>query len=435
MTAVLSDTDTTASIDEALAAIVQAWSVAAQACISCGACSPRCELLDSDGVDIGSLAKEGLDLLNSVSVGPLTETLDTGALSDAVRDYVTENQLLYTIVRRCAICTRCTAFCPTEVSVAAVMRAWRRLFALTGVLRVEDSKSVAVDNEWHIFSVYRAVYGIAYGDLPLLSSIQPGAADTLFFPGCSLVSYAPDLTRCVCRWLSQQGISYALSDSCCGSPLNSAGLVDRAERMKESLQEQIRRVGIKRVVTVCAGCGEELHATFDEDIEIVPLPRLLVEAGEKISTSGRTGLDASARYALFDSCHDRGGEHGKALRTLLSAYPLVELAHQGRDTLCCGAGGAVSSFDSELCTRRVACVLGECVAAGADVVVSSCPTCTYTFADALIKAHASGTYASLESRHYLELLFDQPIDWTRVFGELQGMWSGEYGAWVCAQLL
>jgi Fe-S oxidoreductase len=312
------------------------------------------------------------------------------------------------------------------ITASQTIRPWRHLFAFANNMPPEDSKIVAVDSEWHIFSVYRAVYGIGYPEFPTLETVEPGQVDTLFFPGCTLVSYMPELIRATGAWLSGQGIRWALSDSCCGSPLMSAGLCERAWAMREGLLEQIRHSGIKRVITVCPGCGEELAEVFGEEVEFKPLPELLYERQVPI-------VRHSTSLTVFDSCHDRTNtRHGKALRALLANSDCVvhEMAHCGRNTLCCGAGGAVSAFSPESAQQRVARLLDEAQETGATTVLSACPTCTYTLAQELLTRERT-----LENRHYLELVFGERVDWAQIFAQLQGMWFGEYGAWVCQQLL
>ena len=416
-----------------LADILRTWQDASDQCIQCGGCAPRCELLEPQDITLGGIAARGLDLLRKTGYFSSADQADHAlpqTLSPVVQTEMNESRDFYALQRRCCLCSHCTAECPGNVSASAVMKGWRHLFALAGLLDPADSKSVMVDNRWHIFSVYRKVYGIEYPEFPALETVGSGRVSTLFFPGCSLVSYAPELTRSVCGWLKKQSISFALTDSCCGSPLSSAGLRERADALKQSLRERIRAAGIERVITVCAGCGEELRAALGGDIPIVPLPQLLMKAG--VTLSPPKSMAVPTPVALFDSCHDRDGGHGEALRILTGALPRVELPHHGMDTLCCGAGGAVAAFDPGLCTKRVERVLAECLQAGAAALISSCPTCTYTFAAALLNGVSS---AGLESRHYLELLFDCPLDWRRIFANLQDMWEGEHGAWVCEQLL
>ena len=58
-------------------------------------------------------------------------------------------------------------------------------------------------------------------------------------------------------------------------------------------------------------------------------------------------------------------------------------------------------------------------------VITMCPTCTYTYA-----ARLMAEPRNLANKHYAELLFDAQFDWDLVFGQLNSMWTGQYGAWL-----
>jgi Fe-S oxidoreductase len=179
-----------------------------------------------------------------------------------------------------------------------------------------------------------------------------------------------------------------------------------------------------------------LAAVFaQEGIEIVPLPRLLAEGGLTAPHAEGTLAQRTAPLTFFDSCHDRPQTHGVSIRRMLAAIPAAELSHHCRNTLCCGAGGGVSTFDAEIGDRRLDRLLREADQVGASALVTTCPTCTYTFAYKRLLATTPPELAHLGCHHYLEYLFDEPIDWQTVFNQLQEMWTGEYGDWVCSQLL
>jgi Fe-S oxidoreductase len=387
--------------------------------------------------------------------------------------------------------------------------------------------------------------GVSGTESAPFSAINPGV-DTLFFPGCSLVSYAPELTRRIGQWLSAAGFRWALSDACCGSPLMSAGLFERSRALRARLLEQIRAAGITRILTICPGCGEELAEVMGDEVSIVPLPEVIYQhfvekngpplacnppsdapdatfeaaatlagrtpdttpdataaltcsspagaLGATHTTGNKTPSDATpatdaalisnttntaaTSLTFFDSCHDRfDGRHGTAIRRLLALcfpqMPQLEMQHHGKDTLCCGAGGAVAAYDADITARRVWRVIDEARATGATTLVTACPTCTYTIAQALLNAPrerasilsapasqvlalaaasdelnatagaaqptgaelaTSGLNAAsarlLSSHNYLELVFGQTINWPEVFGQLEAMWSGEYGPWL-----
>lgn len=401
-----------------------------QACSHCGKCKHACEVLGGPDLDIGQIESSLQQLV----------VLDAGAQVAALQELMSENYALYNALRQCCFCGHCTASCASHLASPGIMRQWRQLFAAAGFLREEDSKIVMVDNEWHIFSAYRAIYEIGYTDLPSLDAAaeNPGLADTLFFPGCSLASYAPALTRKVCAWLTQKGVKWALDINCCGSPLMSAGLFERANNLRQSIANKVQAAGIKRVVTVCAGCAEELAANMPAGVEMVALPSLILELTQTDTTAQEAGFDImpsvpAQKVTFFDSCHDRQTlANGQGARKLLAKFApeiaQVECAHHGANSLCCGAGGAVGSYDAEITSKRVWRIINEAQDTGAGAVVTTCPTCTYTIAQALLGAPD----VQFENLHYLEILFNEKIDWAAVFGQLGSMWEGQWGPWLYA---
>lgn len=406
------------------------WANTHLTCSHCRRCTTRCEVLQEADLDIGMI-EEGYERIAAL---PFDEQ------PAAVIAEVQEHYDRYHALRRCCFCGYCTATCQTRMLAPDRMRDWRVLFMRAGLMPPDDSRLVMVDNEWHIFSAYRAIYGIGYPEFLSLADAAaqgPGTVDTLFFPGCSLVSYAPDLTRAIGNWLTAAGYSWALSDDCCGSPLMSAGLADRAAALRERILNQIRAAGIVRIITVCPGCGEEFAELMGDGVDIVPLPEILLRKGAIMAQSAEGGFCGYApletqSITVFDSCHDRyDGRHGAAIRALASRYlphtAQIEMDDRRKGTLCCGAGGAVAAYDGDISQRRVWRVIDEARATGAQTLVTMCPTCTYTVAQACLEADPA---RGIESRHYLELLFGQAIDWRLVFDQLGAMWTGEYGPWL-----
>lgn len=396
-------------------------------CSHCGKCTRRCQVLEGPGLDIGTIAAA----YDAVMALPEDQQVP------AVIELMNERPELYHALRQCCFCGHCTAACAHHVLAPEDMRVWRELFMRVGYMPIDDSKLVMVDNEWHIFSAYRAIHAVAYPEYVSLAAAAeagPGLVDTLFFPGCSLVSYAPEVTRAVGDWLSESGVKWALSDGCCGSPLMSAGMFDRAAALRQGFIQQMQQAGITRMVTVCPGCADEFADDMPADIQIVPLPELMLELAKAREAAGQAvGFTPLPRESVtfFDSCHDRlTGSNGRPIRELVRRYApgarQVEMEHCKRDTLCCGAGGAVASYDPQITDDRVWQVMKEARATSTQTVITMCPTCTYTLAQANLNAPERG----MDSKHYLELLFGVEIDWAAVFANLGGMWTGEYGPWL-----
>jgi Fe-S oxidoreductase len=237
----------------------------------------------------------------------------------------------------------------------------------------------------------------------------------------------------------------------------SAGLFERAAAFRRHIADLIAAAGIKRVLTVCPGCADELRADMPQGVELVPMPELMLEVAQTRIAAAKNGEGAEglqdapsascaakcaeiagfsplsdvASVTFFDSCHDRAdNRNARAIRELVMRFmpqvAQIEIAHTGKDNLCCGAGGAVSSYDPDITSRRIARVVAETSSTGAAAAITACPTCSYTFAQELLRDPHPG----FEALHYLELMFGVRIDWARVFDELGSMWSGEYAAWL-----
>ncbi|NTU89153.1 MAG: (Fe-S)-binding protein [Actinobacteria bacterium] len=402
---------------------------ASASCDDCGICTPRCKVLDEVGVSIGTIGRELSDYLSALDHNPKSHE----KFIEGVRSYVDEHPEILYLSQRCCMCSYCTASCPNDIYGRNMMIAMREILLECGVTNLQGFESTQVDKEWHIFSVYRAVYGISYSDLPHVEDVEPNQADTLFFPGCTLLSYAPALTRKVYQWLVDQGNTVVLSEECCGSPLLSAGLIERARSLKKRIAEEAAAAGIKKVVCACPSCMEELeyYERYFGDVEFIPLPRLLAEAGVRIDP---TYFEVGEKIALFDSCHDRAQHFGASIRELFDDCETRELPHHGTDTLCCGSGGMVAHFDHPLSVCRVQTPLVEAVAVKADVLVNACPTCSYAFAGEL-RRESENIVGAPAPLNYLEAVFCEHIDWNEVYENLEEMWTGKYGAWVCQQLL
>ena len=473
---------------------------AVRACIGCGACTGRCAVLEERDASgpLLPVREGGADM----TVGSLASLFSLVENAEDIAAVASAHPAAVFAARRCFMCGYCTLGCPTSVDARGMFTALRELFSLGGVVDGSGFTMTQVDKEWHCFSAYRAVYGIWYVDLPQIEDAPALGADTLFFPGCPLASYSPDLTRQAFAWLQENAGPVVFTDACCGSPLKTAGYGDRADAYKKSLVERMIAAGIHRVVCVCPGCAEELAsaaAAQGAALEMVALPQLLADAGVRVSANRARELVAQAAaevreasgaaeagesatadadalshagesagaqsdasevadvcaaasasktasetavevcVAPFDSCHDREGVFGGPLRTLLQAQDVrvVEMLHHGANALCCGGAGAVSLVDPAIKEQRIDYLLkGEAAQTGADLLVSNCPTCTYTAAQkrrADIKAGCAVSKAV--PCNYLELIFPGRFDWNQVFDQLEGMWSGQYAAWVRSVLL
>ncbi len=411
------------------------------ACVGCGKCMAACESLSRAQMNLGQAAAA----LRAAVAGESADAAGEGEDADAgageaargnadapevaqedaaeVAGRILGADGLVQAVRGCFFCTRCVEHCEADIDVCKLFYAGRETFQACGLIDRGAWSSVQVDEQWHVFSAYRAVYGIGYADLTRHLDYEGHAAEhdceVAFFPGCSLAAYNPELTRAIFGEIEQRCGKATMIDACCGSPLKSAGFLARAAALAERIADEIAASGAKKVVFTCPGClnivGAALARCGAGDVECCTVAGLL---------QGAAPVSVPGRARLFKACQDRDASYLADLRPLLAIEDEAPAICDG----CCGAGGAVSPYSAEQQAERVRAVLAACDAG--DTVITMCPTCTYTQAFELLQTGRDDIVA----KNYLELLFGHEFDWPAVFARLSGMWSGEYAAWL-AQVL
>ncbi|WP_165049850.1 (Fe-S)-binding protein [Adlercreutzia sp. ZJ305] len=420
-------------------------------CTQCGHCVDACSSLTSANMTLGEIARA---LLAHERAAESREDLAARILGDGA---------LMQAVRGCFFCTSCKNTCFAHNDVCDLIYNARVDFQSLGLIERGAWSSVMVDQEWDIFTAYRAIHGIGFADLVRHVEREEHAAETdcavAFFPGCSLAAYGPDLTREIFATMEELGGKTTMIDHCCGSPLKSAGFFERAEALCDRIADEVALSGAREIVCVCPGCANAMRSTLGRrglDVAVSLLPAFLTAHG---FTSKRALPEGT--LCLSKSCQDRDGHYleetcralgvaanagaagaaggagaaagmaggaggadgttGTAPGTLgaTSGTPGAITIFSG----CCGAGGAVSAFDPNRQASQADSKLS--FAPDGATVVTMCPTCTYTYAFRL-----TSEPRDVANKHYAELLFESQLDWDAVFAQLGGMWSGEYGPWL-----
>jgi len=353
-----------------------------ESCTGCQACSSDCHLLE----ELGGLAPY-----------EIAEQVLSGQVSEKVLHFIS----------RCSLCGLCTRYCPEEADIPAMVIAARQLLAERGITDLQLYRAMWVDHDWNGFTIYRDTYQIDYSDL------IKTRCDTLFFPGCALSSYAPELTRATIGWLAEQGGETGLLLMCCGLPLVQIGAAERAKRYMKRLWQAVSEKKAYRIVTACPMCYYHLqHSEARGEIEVVSLYKLMADAGVSAPALG------SSKLTIHDSCPDREGKEGKYVHQILSKHEMVEMAHSGAVTICCGSGGIVSMIDPGLCTQRAEARLAEFHDVGADMCATYCMACAHR----LSRVAGPG-----KVRHLLELVFNQPLDYAQIQYRTEAMWQDQWG--------
>jgi len=258
-------------------------------------------------------------------------------------------------------------------------------------------------------------------------------AEVLYFAGCTYSYNAnlQDVARSTLRILQQSGVDVGIlggSEGCCASPVLKVGMEDMFRELAGNNIAQFNKLGVKTVVTSCAGCYGILKSQYPGvakmDFEVLHS----VEYFDRLVQEGKLKFtkEVPLKVTWHDPCHlGRGGEpqdlwegdrtrwglsdpprernYGAsgvfdAPRNVLRAIPGVELLEMERIrefSWCCGAGGGVKSAFPEFAVETAKERVEEAQDTGADTLVTSCPWCEANLLDGINAAGSSLQMASL----------------------------------------
>ncbi len=339
-------------------------------CIQCGTCSASCPAVDAMDVT-------PRHLWQLIRWGLMDEALQTRAFW------------------QCTQCYACTVRCPRGIITSEHMRLLRRWVAEEGLELPENVKTLkqTVTTAYNISGDDNRRRLIWSENLePVPESIQPRAgAETVLFFGCvsSFYPMAYSIPQAMVQILEKAGVSYTTmggEEWCCGYPLYGVGMDEEVVELAKHNVVHFRELGAKRLVTTCPSCYHTWAHIYPEllpeaaDIEVAHAAEFLAELIREGKLTFREQKPMIVTY--HDPC-DLGRKGGiyDAPRFVLRSIPgltLVEMAHHGKDALCCGGGGDVEMVDPQLVTQLAAGRMAEVRETGAQTLVSACQQCKRT---------------------------------------------------------
>lgn len=295
----------------------------------------------------------------------------------------------------CLMCEACREVCPSGVELDAILNRSRADLAHSGLmpdsLRRLSETIVNAGNISNEDNAQRLGWTENMASRPVGLN-HGGQAEVAYFVGCvsSLFPTSYRIPQSLVETLERAGVNYALMGSderCCGYPLLLNGEVERALEMARHNVEAVKATGATRVVMSCPSCYHMWKHTYPElldegeinELEILHETEMLAE----LIGEGRMHFKPwPVTVTYHDSC-DLGRKSGifEAPREVLRAIPeleLVEMADHHENSLCCGGGGNLETYDRELAQALPRRRLEQAQDAGAKYIIVSCQQCKRT---------------------------------------------------------
>jgi Fe-S oxidoreductase/nitrate reductase gamma subunit len=303
----------------------------------------------------------------------------------------------------CTTCRACLEVCPVYIGAFDPIRRVRNVEIENGdgvsLLLTKSLETLyKFDNPWEPSKKKRAEWskGLTVPDL------TAGAkADLCYFVDCttSIDTRTQNLARAFVKIMTQAGISFGTlgqKETCCGDIARRVGEEGLFEEQAEKTTTLFEKYGITDVVTSSPHCfnvikneyppGEALKTGEEKAaFRIRHYTQLLEELLDKGAVKPVNPVNIKVTF--HDPCYlGRYNEIYEAPRKVIRCIPgvsLVEMAHWGPDSLCCGGGGGRMWQELEGEQKLAEVRIREAEDTGADAVVTSCPYCLIMLEDAV----------------------------------------------------
>lgn len=352
-------------------------------CTRCKTCSLWCSIAVSmDSVDNQNiLPSERLESLKGLVAG---KKMDGFQLEE-----------IWKGTYRCTLCGRCKEVCPVNIGLRDLWKEMRVHLVKKGLHPpIFETVQEAVANEHNPLDYdneERAMW-VEFMDDPPDDEFQKEKAEVVYFVGC-VSSFSPAVQKIpeeFCQILEKAGVDFTIlgeNEWCCGFPMLSGGILEGARELREHNIAAVRETGAKTVVFSCPSCFHTWSHEYAADIGDVRLVHATQFLEELIDT-GKLELSKklSGTVTYHDPC-DLGRASGvySAPRRVIQSIPglkFVELPEADRKSLCCGGGGDVEMYDSELTGKVGMKRAGQVRDLGADICASACQQCVRTLTTA-----------------------------------------------------
>jgi len=293
----------------------------------------------------------------------------------------------------CTTCRACLEVCPVYgATFEAVIK--RRVLAVeegTNVPKLMNQtleKVFKYDNPWESSKRQRGAWaeGLDLVDLAKKST----KADLCYFVGCttSFDDTAQGIALSFSKILQSAGVNFGIlgkKEPCCGDIARRAGELGLFVEQMEKCLDLFDKYEITDVVTSSPHCfntfqNEYPEAPFRARHYTLVLRELIADGKLRF----KEGEGATVTY--HDPCYlgryNRIFDEPREIIRSIPGVNLVEMTHNGADSLCCGGGGGRMWQDLNGEVKMGDVRIREAEATGAQILVTACPLCRIMLEDA-----------------------------------------------------
>lgn len=215
--------------------------------------------------------------------------------------------------------------------------------------------------------------------------------EVLLWVGCaaSFDDRAQKIVKAFATILTRAGVTFGIlgeEEVCTGDPARRAGNELLFQMLAKQNIETLRKYGVRKIVTICPHCYNSFKHDYPQlglEVEVwhsTQFIAYLIDTG-RLTLAGNKGESVT----FHDPCYlARMNGIEREPRSVLEALGvhLREMRRHGRNSFCCGAGGAQMFKEEEAGREKVYRERAkEALHTGAKTLVTACPFCMIMMRD------------------------------------------------------
>jgi len=342
-------------------------------CMRCNLCIASCPLIPI--------------VKNNIRTGPKILSIDI------LRDIYRTAPIMYDSLYYCTTCMKCSTVCPLGISIPRSILMLRSLTIQKAAIdKVSQIKFfikslLKYRNPYSTPSTMRCSW---IRELNLKRKLNKSKI-TLWL-GCTTSIRTPNIAQAVYlslrRIFNNEIILLGENEGCCGKPALLIGDEDTAKNLLLEAVNIVESVSTEVLVTPCPACYSMFKNGIKDLLNKEPSFKIMhyTELIYSALSSGLTNLrkiDNYGKVSYHDPCELGRGmgifdEPRFIISEILNAR-LIEVLESKELSRCCGGGGGVWAFHTDLAMSAAAYRLSQFINQGVRTVISACPTCYLNF--------------------------------------------------------
>lgn len=290
----------------------------------------------------------------------------------------------------CLKCGKCSNFCPSGIDVCKIFETAKYEYAkntLFGkIIFFLESKYVF----GNILKIFMSLRGVRKHDVVIQANNEIATSHSLnaprndvkivtnlnllYFKGCvgNIFPHTMEILKQI------PYIKIIEKDfDCCGIPFLSSGNLERYEEVKAHNLKLIDECEFDYILTDCASCESTLKGYFNEITTSATPPRndtsLFINLGELIIKQNiKFKSEKSVKVTFHKPCHMENYDYVKSLLANCENVEYIEMKDYDE---CCGFAGEFALKNHKLSVDISKKKAMNIIKTGADIVVTTCPSC------------------------------------------------------------